>query len=467
LHGPVRAPETAEVGQAEIEMSFAAWKDANVVPSRERIVVIAPKSTFKAETVSSRLKAELVHPNKSSWLASISWSPNGRQIVAGDYPNGVIQVWDTETGKQLARIDSGNATRGSADYLQISPDWKTAFVSSTKRKISNLEKDGKQLVRWDYDGEVRSWDLETGDKRDTYKHTPTRYVWNARLSPTGKYLVTADSIGGEFEVGKRPPSAISIWDVKTKRYHSLPDLASYGLFSPDGSTYAVTLSDDEHYTTAIKLIDVTTGKEKLAIPIESKLTRVDLATYSPDGQTLIACVQSYATKGNWDKWELSLKIWDANTGREIGTMTSTESQAGFHPTLSPDGRTLAVTNFKSDEGKLFLFDVDSRKLTGTVLLGAKASVLKPAFSPNGRWIAIPTRVIPAELERDASPEDAPQPRIHLIETATATVREVIICPPSFLTKVVFSTDGQTLATDGHGNVLLWDLRKTIGTTQSP
>jgi hypothetical protein len=53
----------------------------------------------------------------------------------------------------------------------------------------------------------------------------------------------------------------------------------------------------------------------------------------------------------------------------------------------------------------------------------------------------------------------PQPRIHLIETATGEIRETMIAPQGFSSNVCFSPDGHTLATDGHGRVLLWDMPK--------
>jgi hypothetical protein len=60
---------------------------------------------------------------------------------------------------------------------------------------------------------------------------------------------------------------------------------------------------------------------------------------------------------------------------------------------------------------------------------------------------------------DLDARDLPQPRIHLIETATGAIRETMIAPLSFSNNACFSPDGRTLATDGLGRVLLWDMTK--------
>jgi WD40 repeat protein len=61
--------------------------------------------------------------------------------------------------------------------------------------------------------------------------------------------------------------------------------------------------------------------------------------------------------------------------------------------------------------------------------------------------------------RDLDPRDLPQPRILLIEAATGEIRETMIAPQAIAYAVCFSPDGRTLATGGHGRVLLWDMMK--------
>src|SRR5262249_10635183 len=126
----------------------------------------------------------------------------------------------------------------------------------------------------------------------------------------------------------------------------------------------------------------------------------------------------------------------------------------------PDGRTLAVTTTRGEQGKLLLFDVPARKLRKTLLFGEKAHVSNMAFSPDGKWIAVPTQVMP-DVPRgtELTPDDFPQPRLHLVEAATGAVRETMTLPQGFTRSVCFSPDGKTLAAGGYGRVLLLDLAK--------
>jgi hypothetical protein len=82
------------------------------------------------------------------------------------------------------------------------------------------------------------------------------------------------------------------------------------------------------------------------------------------------------------------------------------------------------------------------------------------FHPDRKWLVVITGSYPEKAVGDkVDPRDLPQPRILLIETATGAIRETLIAPQGFTSVACFSSDGRTLATDGHGRVLLWDMTK--------
>jgi hypothetical protein len=95
----------------------------------------------------------------------------------------------------------------------------------------------------------------------------------------------------------------------------------------------------------------------------------------------------------------------------------------------------------------------------TIPLGEKGDVYPPAFSPDGKWVAVPTLLIPEDAGHETLAEDLPQPRVHLVEVAAGMVRETLVAPQGFPSAACFSPDGKTLATSGSGRVLLWDLTK--------
>jgi WD40 repeat protein len=390
----------------------------------------------------------------------VRYLPDGKRIIAGDYPGGVVQVWDAETGKQLTRIETGYGYRGSDDYISISPDGKTLFVDSrTRRKATRFEKDGKKGIRWDCAGEVRAWDIASGKLCRTFQHTPPRGINFLALSPDGSTFVTTEDLSGESS--GRPKRSSSLWDVKTGHCQELPEgLSSLVVFSPDSRTFAGQVLNEDVFENGIKLFDVATAREKLSIPFREKdARRIGFRDFSPDGKLLIGQLRDEVKTGQ--HW---LKFWDAATGQELASFTGEKKDYFLWMTISPDSRMLAVTNLaRVGPSTLFLFDLPTRKLTQTIVLGEKGSMRQPVFSPDGKWIAVTTQMFPDDVRgRDPEPEDVAQPRIHLIEVAAAAVRETLIAPPGFTGSACFSPDGKTLATDGHGKVLLWDLTRPPG-----
>ncbi len=411
--------------------------------------------------MSARLKGELVHPNRSSWLVGLRFSPDGKRIVAGDYPGGVAAVWDAATGKQLAAIETGSGYRGSAEYLFLSPDWKTLYVSREKRKATRVEKSGKRVIHWEFEGDVRAWDISTGELGDTLKHSPPRGISGMLLSPDGTTVATFEELSGESDPG--PKRAASLWDVKTRQCRPLSDALEYwSVFSPDSKILASPVGSPSGWTTAIKLIDVGTAKEKVAIPIVEKNVRVGYLAFSPDGKELLGQVRE-------DEGRHWLRFWDATTGQETASLEGDKNDVFLWMAFSPDGRTLAATNSRGEQGKLFLFDPKAKRLVKTITLGEatkeeRQNMGQPVFSPDGKWLALSTQRLPRNARAELDSLDLPQPRIHLIDVAAGEIRETLIAPQSFLGSACFSPDGRTLASGGYGRVLLWDMTKLPGQT---
>jgi hypothetical protein len=417
----------------------------------------------------------LVHPSRATWLTGLRFSPDGKRFIAGDYPGGVVVLWDVATGKQLQAIETGYGYRGSAEYLFLTPDWTTLFVSRSKRKYTRVEQDGKHLLRWEFDGAVRSWDLASGQPRRTYQHQPPHNVLGMRLSPDGTRFITFEEIPGVYEGA--PKRGARLWDVATGRPRPLPDgLRSDGRFSPDSRTLAISTEDKDGYATALKQFDAATGKEKWSVPVKDKNVWTGVATFSPDGRLAVGSYEVFPARRAWNKSRGWLKWWDADDGREVASFAGENNELFGLPLFSPDGRTLAVTEWRrtatgnsAENARLFLYDVATKQRTRIVNLGRKKAgerliAGRPAFSPDGKWLAVGTLTVPDTRNRDLDVHDLPQPRIHLIDVAAGEIRETLVAPQSFGRDACFSPDGRTLATSGHGRVLLWDLTGLAGAT---
>lgn len=450
----------AGVGKAQVTIAFDAWTAGNVAASHHEIEVIAPGPGPKPEPVSPRLKGELQHPNRKGVLFGLRYSPDGKRIIAGDYPGGVIQVWDAETGKQLTKLDTGYGRRPTTNYFFLTPDWSTLFVSRAKRKATRVEKEGKQMFRWECDGDVRAWDLSSGELRETFKHDPPRSILAMNLSPDGSRFITGDELSGVFE--RRAPLAMSLWDAVNKVQRTLPGkLEVHGVFSPDSTRFSITCVDDDGYTTAVNVLDAATAREDLSIPITEPFTQAGVFGFTPDGRLLVGATQTYPARNNYESWESALKLWDVSSGKEVASFTPGEKKSGFQgPAFSPDGRTMAMTNWMGEQSKLFLFDLPARKLIKTVILGEKSILREPVFSPDGKWVVVSSQAWPEEQLRAREPEveELAQPRILVVDVATGKVRETIVAPQGICASACFGPDGQTLATSGHGKVILWDLK---------
>jgi hypothetical protein len=391
-------------------------------------------------------------------LWGIGFSPDGKRIIAGDYPGGIIQVWDVETGNELTTIETGYAYHASNKYFHVTPDWKSLYSPRTDRKLTRIERDGKALRRWEFNGEIRSWDVTTGELMGRFGQTVPRSVIYTTLSPNGRFVLAGHELAGEYE--SHPPRRVSLWNTESRTVCDISESGrAIGVFSADSTRVALS-EFAERFCTDVGIFDTTTGDKILTIPLDEEFALATPMGFSPDGAMLIGRLEVYP-EGNYRNQRRSwLRFWDTATGEAVASIEVGHGEDFSWPAVfSPDESTLAVTNWLSESPALYLIDLARREIDKTVRLGnKKAAARTPAFSPDGRWIAVITQEFPEETARqEPAAEDLPQPRIHLVEVATGEVIETIIAPQGIATSLAFSPDGKTLASGGHGRVLLWDL----------
>jgi WD40 repeat protein len=108
-------------------------------------------------------------------------------------------------GEWLAANQNRDGLRVSRqrDLLFSGSKLEAGFHLDPKRKITRIEKDGEKLVRWEFDGSVRVWDLETGGLLSRFQHKPPRGIFAMTLSPNAAHFMTGDDLPGEYE-GREP-----------------------------------------------------------------------------------------------------------------------------------------------------------------------------------------------------------------------------------------------------------------------
>jgi WD40 repeat protein len=173
--------------------------------------------------------------------------------------------------------------------------------------------------------------------------------------------------------------------------------------------------------------------------------------YSPDGKILAVgssapSLQPGAFPGDQPLPEGTIELWDLNTGKLTSTLrqsAKTENGDTFNQvgalTFSPDSRWL----IGSDVPGYTLWEV----ATGKRMFKWRSGIiepLSPGWSPNGKWIALPSMVHP-----DAAPYDSTPHGVALVEAKTGKSKMFCAVEIGYPRAARISPDGKLLATAGH------------------
>jgi WD40 repeat protein len=135
-------------------------------------------------------------------------------------------------------------------------------------------------------------------------------------------------------------------------------------FRPDGKLLATASKDH-----TIKLWDAETGREIRTL--QGHTSDVYSLAFSPDGKLLATASEDHG-----------IKLWDPDTGKEVRALTGHGNDV-YNVTFSPDGKRLASCG---QDRTARLWDVATGKLLHT-LSGHTDRVVTVAFSPDGKRLA--------------------------------------------------------------------------------
>ncbi len=289
-----------------------------------------------------RIEAKMGQP------VNLSFTPNGRTLVAGTEIDGKVHVWDVMTGKEVRQLEARqSAVRSSA----LSPDGKTVAAGGVYNAI-------------------RLWDLNTGLRlfweRDVGHDAP---VYSAAYTPDGKWIISG---GDNYR--------IQFWDARTSA-------ADHGLWCPLVHVFALSgdgkrLASFVPWNTQIDLWDAVTGQPSHRLPGAPHVDAITATVLSPDGRTVVSAGWKRPSQKE-QRGSGKLLLWDAATGRLLCHFVLGQMRADCLA-YSPDGKTLAAGG-AAEEGPIRLWNLQEGKEIAA-LVGHQHAVAAVAFAPDGRTL---------------------------------------------------------------------------------
>ncbi|KAF7982794.1 hypothetical protein HWV62_25709 [Athelia sp. TMB] len=274
----------------------------------------------------------------SSWVRSVSFSPDGKHILSGS-DDGSIRIWDAETSETVAGQFSGH----------------TSWVMS-----ASYSPDGRHIASGSKDQTIRICDALTGEAVAGPFEGHTEPVNSVAWSLDGKYVVSG-SDDNTCQVWKIEVGGAAVGRVLEG--HS--DEVKSVVYSPDGKHIASGSSDN-----TIRVWDAETYKIA-GVPFEGHTKVVNSVAFSPDSRHIVS--------GSSDK---TIRVWDI-TGQLVAGPFEGHGEGINSVAYSKDGRFIATG---SDDMTVRVLDSQSGVVVAGPFEGHSASVLSVMFSPDGRCI---------------------------------------------------------------------------------
>ncbi|MEL7036344.1 MAG: WD40 repeat domain-containing protein [Cyanobacteria bacterium J06592_8] len=287
-----------------------------------------------------------------------------------------------------------------------------------------ISPDNKYLASGSYDGQIKIWNLKTGQLLHQLSgHTDA--IQTLAISPDG--ILASGGWDNRVRLWNLETGTL----IRTLKGH-VEDVKTLAI-SSDGKWLASGSADQ-----TIKLWHLQTGKQHLTLKTSDWIRSV---SFSPDNQTLA----SGSENG-------SVQIWSVTDGKPLHTLAG-HSQAVWSVAFSPDGQTLATG---STDKTVKLWQLSNQQLQDT-LVGHSKAVWSVAFSPDGQTLASGSYDKSIRLWNPKTGQS--------IRDWTGHKKPVW--------SVIFSPDGQTLASgSGDETVKLWQIDSSLKpqtkeTTESP
>jgi WD40 repeat protein len=355
----------------------------------------------------------------------VALDSGGHRLAAGGALDGLIKVWDVETGREIHTRQGHTSAISSLDF---SPDGRfLAGACSGWEDVNGA---------FGFHGsEVKVWDTVNDPDSVSLKEGPGG-VNGLAFSPDGKLVAGAATHWDEQKKTVKG-GQVQVFDLGTRRLaftldgHAAP--VTSVAFSPDGTQLASASQDQ-----TIKVWIRETRRE--ARSLRGHGAPVTCVAFHPDGRRLASAAR-----------DSTVRLWDLTTGKEMLSI-NVGPDVGMSVAFSPDGRYLAVGGGENafrvpappTPGLVRVWDVASGR-EAFRFMGHTGKVRCVAFSPKGRWLA-------------SAAEDR---SVRLWDLEAGRQRYSLQGHTGWVVSLAFSGDGRRLATAGlvYGyatEVKLWD-----------
>ena len=220
-----------------------------------------------------------------------TFSPDDRTKTVATILGGNIRLWNTETGHEL--------------LIPILDDLPLGFHHNMPTILAlAFSPDGRWLVSGTTEGEIRMWDVATGEALTVFSEL-TEPVEQEHLRHISALVFSPD----RALLAAGTPTQLHLWDVRTgHKIFSVSTVHKRGwgmhhdypkplVFSPDG-----TILVSGHDSGIIQLWDVKTGDSIAAL--DGHTQQVETLKFSPDGEMLVSTAQD-GTIFLWD-WDAAI-----------------------------------------------------------------------------------------------------------------------------------------------------------------
>jgi len=300
-----------------------------------------------------------------SVVSSINYHPDGDRIVTGS-ADGVIQLWDAETGRQVMRLVEHRY-----------PVTSVNFISRGTPELVTTLGDPVEAIRQVREGEflLKRWDLITGKpKLNVFAHQYS--ITRSAVSPNGKLIATTSLDG-----------TCCIWDAQhggliRALKVSLPLIDT--AFHPTLPVLAIACVDKK-----IRLFEYETGK--VLAPLEGHTNPVISLEFSRDGTQLLSAASELDLKKQGKGIPGEVIVWDWENRAERFRLEGLRD-AVFQTRFNPQGTIIGTVG-----GKLIEFDQGGGELK--LWNAANGELIRDyaeqngvafgiAFSPNGKRFVV-------------------------------------------------------------------------------